>query len=147
MNQLNCLFLLIVKLWIAIKMFGVSDTLFEHLAEYLSQNIVGHGDLKTWFDQPMETAFENRFGLTPGGFSQATTSRSIKNVGGGYLNSNLKICELKMDAVQLALAQFAAPEADDSVDVNARMARFAALMKRAICARLIEYDRTILICR
>ena len=36
-----------------------------------------------------------------------------------------------MDAVQRALEQLAAPEAEDSVDLKERMVRFAALMKRA----------------
>ena len=36
-----------------------------------------------------------------------------------------------MDAVQRVLEQLAAPEADDSVEINQHKARFAALMKRA----------------
>jgi len=34
-----------------------------------------------------------------------------------------------MDAVQLALEQLTAPEADESVDEDERIVRFAALMK------------------
>jgi hypothetical protein len=51
--------------------------------------------------------------------------------GGGYLSSKRTIRQVKIDAVQRALEQLAAPEADDSVEINEQMARFAALMKRA----------------
>jgi hypothetical protein len=115
----------------ATKMFNDADTLFERLAEYLSENIAGHGSLETWFDRPVKTGFENSFGLTPSGFPQVVTSRSLKNAGGGYLNIKRTIREVKMDAVQRVLEQLTTPEADDSVDVNERMARLTALMKRA----------------
>jgi len=55
------------------------------LGEYLSENIVGHGDLEAWFDRPVKTGFENSFSLTPAAFPKAITSRSLKNAGGGYL--------------------------------------------------------------
>ena len=67
------------------KMFGVSDTLFERLAEYLSENILGHLDLETWFDRPLATGAEDSFGLSPDSFPQIITSRSLNNKGGGYL--------------------------------------------------------------
>jgi len=113
------------------QMFNEADTLFERLAEYLNENIAGHGDLETWFDRSVETGFENRFSLTPNDFPQVITSRSLKNTGGGYVSFKRTISKVKMDAVQRALEQLAAPEAEDSVDLNERMVRFAALMKRA----------------
>jgi hypothetical protein len=85
------------------KMFGVSDTLFERLAEYLSENIVGHGDLETWFDRPLATGVEDSFGLSPDSFPQIITSKSLKNLGGGYLINKRTIREVKVDAVQWAL--------------------------------------------
>ena len=60
------------------KMFGASDTLFERLAEYLSENIAGHGTLETWFDRTVETTPENSFGLSPDSFPQIITSKSSK---------------------------------------------------------------------
>ena len=39
-------------------------------------------------------------------------------MGGGHLVNKRTIREVKIDAVQRALEQFVAPEADDSVDVN-----------------------------
>jgi hypothetical protein len=35
------------------KMFGASDTQFERLSEYLSENIIGHPELEAWFDRPL----------------------------------------------------------------------------------------------
>ena len=52
-------------------------------------------------------------------------------MGGGYLSSKRTICQVKIDAVQRVLEQLAAPEADDSANVNERMARFTALAKRS----------------
>jgi len=113
------------------KMFNDADGLFERLAEYLSEKIVGHGALETWFDRPLATGVEDSFGLSPDSFPQVINSRSLKNAGGGYLINKRTIREVKVDAVQRALEQLAGPEADDSVEINEHMARFAALMNRA----------------
>ena len=93
--------------------------------------MAGHGALETWFDRPLATGVEDSFGLSPDSFPQVINSRSLKNAGGGYLVNKRTIREVKVDAVQRALEQLAAPEADDSVEINEHMARFAALMKRA----------------
>jgi hypothetical protein len=69
----------------ASKMFNDADGLFERLAEYLSEKIVGHGALETWFDRPLATGVEDSFGLSPDSFPQIITSRSLNNKGGGYL--------------------------------------------------------------
>ena len=47
------------------------------------------------------------------------------------MSSKRTIRQVKIDAIQRVLEQLAAPEADDSANANERMARFAALMKRA----------------
>ena len=65
------------------KMFNDADTQFERLSEYLSQKIAGHGALKTWFDRPLAMGAEDSFSLTPSGFPQIITSKSLKNKGGG----------------------------------------------------------------
>ena len=114
------------------KMFGASDTQFERLSEYLTEKIAGHLDLEAWFDRTVETTPENSFGLSPDGFPQIITSKSLKNTGGGHLVNKRTIREVKIDAVQRVLEQLAAPEADDSVEINEQMASFAALMKRAV---------------
>ena len=115
----------------ASKMFNYTDTLFERLAEYLSEKIAGDLDLDAWFDRTVETTPENSFGLSPDSFPQVITSRSLNNAGGGYLVNRRTIREVKMDAVKAILEELTAPEADDSANVNERMARLEALMKRA----------------
>ncbi|MDB3910663.1 hypothetical protein N9381_02460, partial [Paracoccaceae bacterium] len=52
----------------ASKMFNYTDTLFERLAEYLSEKIAGDLDLEAWFDRTVETTPENSFGLSPDSF-------------------------------------------------------------------------------
>ena len=113
------------------KIFGAFDRLFERLSEYLTEKIAGHHDLEIWFDRPLATGAEDSFGLDPDSFPKIITSKSPKNMGGGYLGSKRTIREVKVDAVQRALEQLTAPEADDSVEINEQMARFAALIKRA----------------
>ena len=109
------------------KMFGASDTLFERLAEYLSENILGHGALETWFDRPLATGAEDSFGLSPDSFPQIITSRSLNNKGGGYLINKRTIREVKVDAVQRVLEELTAPEQEIVVDEIAQLARFKRL--------------------
>ena len=82
-------------------------------------------------DWPLAKDVGDSFGLDPDSFPKIITSKSPKNMGGGYLGSKRTIREVKVDAVQRALEQLTAPEADDSVEINEQMARFAALIKRA----------------
>ena len=108
-------------------MFGASDTLFERLAEYLSENIVGHHDLEIWFDRPLATGAEDSFGLSPDSFPQIITSRSLNNKGGGYLINKRTIREVKVDAVQRVLEELTAPGQEIVVDEIAQLARFKRL--------------------
>ena len=109
------------------KMFGASDTLFERLSEYLSENIAGHGTLETWFDRPLATGVEDSFGLDPDSFPQIITSKSLKNMGGGYLNSKRTIREVKIDAVKAILEELTSPKQETVVDTTDQMARFKRL--------------------
>jgi hypothetical protein len=58
-------------------MFNYTDTLFERLAEYLSEKIAGDLDLEAWFDRTVETTPENSFGLSPDSFPKIIASRSL----------------------------------------------------------------------
>ena len=90
------------------KMFGVSDTLFERLSEYLTEKIVRHHDLEAWFDRPLAMGAEDSFGLSPDSFPKIITSKSLKNKDGGYLSRKRTIRQVKIDAVQRVLEQLAA---------------------------------------
>ena len=113
------------------KMFGASDRLFERLSEYLTEKIVGHHHLEAWFDRTVETTPENSFGLSPDSFPQIITSKSLKNMGGGYVNSLRTIREVKIDAVKAVLEELTAPEQEIVVDEIAQLARLKKLMKRS----------------
>jgi hypothetical protein len=113
------------------KMFGASDRLFERLSEYLTKKIVGHHDLEIWFDRPLATGAEDSFGLSPDSFPQIITSKSLKNMGGGYVNSLRTIREVKIDAVQSMLDELTAPEQEIVVDEIDQMARLKKLMNRS----------------
>jgi hypothetical protein len=113
------------------KMFGASDRLFERLSEYLTEKIVGHHDLEIWFDRPLATGAEDSFGLSPDSFPQIITSKSLKNMGGGYVNSLRTIREVKIDAVQSMLDELTAPEQEIVVDEIDQMARLKKLMNRS----------------
>ena len=113
----------------ASKMFNYTDTLFERLAEYLSEKIAGHLDLEAWFDRTVETTPENSFGLSPDSFPQVITSRRLNNAGGGYLINKRTIREVKVDAVQRVLEELTAPEQEIVVDEIAQMARLKRLRK------------------
>ena len=112
-------------------MFGASDTLFERLAEYLTEKIVGHHDLEIWFDRPLATGAEDSFGLSPDSFPQIITSKSLKNMGGGYVNSLRTIREVNIDAVKAVLEELTAPKQETVVCEIDQMARLKKLMKRS----------------
>ena len=109
------------------KMFNYTDTLFERLAEYLSEKIAGDLDLEAWFDRAVETTPENSFGLDPDSFPKIITSRSLNNKGGGYLVNKRTIREVKVDAVEVVLAELTTPEQKTVVDTIDQMARFKRL--------------------
>ena len=113
----------------ASKMFNCTDTLFERLAEYLSEKIAGDLDLEAWFDRTVETTPENSFGLDPDSFPQIITSRSPNNAGGGHLVNKRTIREVKMDAIEAILEELTAPEQETVVDTTDQMARFKRLRK------------------
>jgi len=111
----------------ASKMFNYTDTLFERLAEYLSEKIAGDLDLEAWFDRTVETTPENSFGLSPDSFPQVITSRSLNNAGGGHLVNKRTIREVKIDAVKAILEELTALEQETVVDTTDQMARFKRL--------------------
>ena len=98
------------------KMFGASDTQFERLSEYLSENIMGHAELEIWFDRSLTKCLGDSFGVSPDGFPQIITSKSLKNTGGGYSHYMRTIREVKMDAVNAALLELSTPEPEAVVE-------------------------------
>ena len=116
----------------ASKMFNYTDTLFERLAEYLSEKIAGDLDLEAWFDRAVETTPENSFGLDPDSFPKIITSRSLNNAGGGHLVNKRTIREVKIDAVKAILEELTALEQETVVDTTDQMARFKRLRQLSV---------------
>ena len=112
------------------KMFGASDTQFERLSEYLSENIMGHAELEIWFDRSLTKCLGDSFGVSPDSFPQIVTSKSLKNTGGGYSHYLRTIREVKMDAVNAALLELSTPEPEAVVekeDLKAKLKRLRQL--------------------
>jgi len=112
------------------KMFGASDTQFERLSEYLSENIIGHPELEAWFDRSLTKGFGDSFGVSPDGFPQIITSKSLKNTGGGYSHYLRTIREVKLDAVNAALFELSTPEPEaviEKEDLKAKLKRLRKL--------------------
>ena len=109
------------------KMFNISDGKFEHLSEYLNENIVGRPDLEIWFDRPLAKDLGDSFGVSPHGFPQVVTSKSLKNIGGGFVDQLRSIREVKIAAVEEAIQKLSSPEPD--VDQQTITARFDRLRK------------------
>ena len=83
--------------------------------------------MEAWFDRTVETTPENSFGLDPDSFPKIITSRSLNNKGGGYLVNKRTIREVKVDAVEVVLAELTAPEQEIVVDTTDQMAKFKRL--------------------
>ena len=111
------------------KMFGAYDTQFERLSEYLSENIIGHPELEAWFDRPLTKCLGDSFGVSPDGFPQIVTSKSLKNTGGGYSHYLRTIREVKMDAVNAALLELSTPEPEAVVEKEDLKAKLKRLRK------------------
>ena len=111
------------------QMFGASDTQFERLSEYLSENIIGHPELEVWFDRPLAKGLGDSFGVSPDGFPQIITSKSLKNTGGGYFHYLRTIREVKLDAVNAALLELSTPEPEAVIEKEDLKARFKRLRK------------------
>jgi hypothetical protein len=108
------------------KLFGASDTLFERLLEFLSDQIADDYVLKTWMDRDVHFDASNAPVGGPEDFPCVVTSRSLRN-NGGYLSSVKRtINQVKIDAVEWALNEITA----EPVDKNLMAERLAALEKR-----------------
>ena len=90
---------------------------------------MGHAELEVWFDRSLIKCLGDSFGVSPDGFPQIVTSKSLKNTGGGYSHYLRTIREVKMDAVKAILEELTAPEQETVVDTTDQMARFKRLRK------------------
>ena len=77
---------------------------------------MGHAELEVWFDRSLIKCLGDSFGVSPDGFPQIVTSKSLKNTGGGYSHYMRTIRKVKMDAVNAALLELSTPEPEAVVE-------------------------------
>ena len=114
------------------EMFGNWDTKFEHLSEFLRENIQGYGELEAWFARPIYTDPANSFSLTPDAFPQVVTSRSIRNQGGGHAVNLKTIREVKIDAVagEIEALEATTDHEENQLTFEANQQRMLRLLKK-----------------
>ena len=108
------------------KLFGASDTLFERLLEFLSDQIAGDHLLEMWMDRDVRFDASNTPVGSPDDFPCVITSRSLRNNGGGFLGNIQTINETKIAAVERALDELTSEPVDDSLMAE----RLAVFFKR-----------------
>lgn len=108
------------------KLFGASDTLFERLLEFLSDQIAGDHLLEMWMDRDVRFDASNAPVGSPDDFPCVITSRSLRNNGGGFLGNIQTINETKIAAVERALDELTSEPVDDSLMAE----RLAVFFKR-----------------
>ncbi|MDA9823243.1 hypothetical protein N9C56_12180 [Paracoccaceae bacterium] len=81
-------------------------------------------------DRSLTKGFGDSFGVSPDGFPQIITSKSLKNTGGGYSHYLRTIREVKLDAVNAALFELSTPEPEaviEKEDLKAKLKRLRKL--------------------
>ncbi|WP_170528538.1 hypothetical protein [Ruegeria arenilitoris] len=87
------------------KLMAVSDAKFERLLEFLEENFEGHAGLECWLDRSVRFDAGHEPSLCPDAFPVVVTSRSLRNKGGGLLSMKRSKLQVKIDAVERALAE------------------------------------------
>ncbi len=85
-------------------LFQTSQLMFEELVEYLREQLVGNPSLELWFDRSVD---DLAVGLTPEDVPRVVTSRSANKRGDGLLNGRRSKRDIKLSALQNALAELA----------------------------------------
>jgi hypothetical protein len=84
-----------------------AEQLFEHALEYLQEVIGSNPSLCVWFDRDTEWSVDGDAGIDPIAIPRVVTSRSLDNRGGGILVMVLSKTDIKIAAVERALAEIA----------------------------------------
>lgn len=92
---------------LAKKFYDKTDTLCERAMEYLQEIIQGDGGLRVWFDRDTSWAADSEAGADIELLPRVVTSRSLNNRGGGILRQLRSKRDLKIAAVEQALAELA----------------------------------------
>jgi hypothetical protein len=99
--------------------FAEAETLFEHTLEYLQEIIQADRSLCVWFDRDTEWTIESEASIDPVSVPRVVTSRSLDNRGGGLTSRLQGKRDVKIAAVERALAAADVETGQDEVDLNA----------------------------
>jgi hypothetical protein len=99
--------------------FAEAETLFEHTLEYLQEIIQADRSLCVWFDRDTEWTIESEANIDPVSVPRVVTSRSLDNRGGGLTSRLQGKRDVKIAAVERALAAADVETGQDEVDLNA----------------------------
>lgn len=119
---------------LAKKFYDKTDTLCERAMEYLQEIIQGDGGLRVWFDRDTSWTADGDAGADIELLPRVVTSRSLNNRGGGILRQLRSKRDLKIAAVEQALAELA-EDAKDAKDKEEQRRRTSERLQRLLALR------------
>ena len=103
----------------AMRCFAEADTLFESALEYLQEIVAADPSLCVWFDRDTSWTIDSEANIDPVSVPRVVTSRSLDNRGGGLTSRLQGKRDVKIAAVERALAAADVETGQDEVDLNA----------------------------
>lgn len=107
-----------------------ADTLFEQALEYLQEIVAADAGLCVWFDRDTTWTADGEITLAPSAVPRVVTSRSLDNMGGGLKRQLQSKRDLKIAAVERAIAEADSDTGQNDAEVNAaRQAQLEQFLK------------------
>lgn len=103
--------------------FAQAETLFEGLLEYLQEITEADRSLRVWFDRDTSWTADGEANIDPVSIPRAVTSRSLDNRGGGLMRQLRTKHDLKIEALERAIACGDCDMAQDDAGVNEKQQR------------------------
>lgn len=103
--------------------YAQADTLFERLLEYLQEIMKADQSLCVWFDRDTSWTADSDADIDPVSIPRVVTSRSLDNRKGGVTGQLRTKHELKIDAVERALASVDGDTVQEAVGLSERQQR------------------------
>ena len=111
----------------ALKARHKAEQLFEQTLEYLQEIVAEDASLRDWFDRDTAWTIDGEAGANAVSMPKVVTSKSKAKKSGGMLVRKQSTREMKIYAIEIALAQMAADKMMDG-EMSAEASR-AALLK------------------
>lgn len=103
--------------------FRQADRLFERALEFLQEQVAADASLHGWFDRSVNWTADGDIALSPTAMPRVVTSRSLDNRGGGLASILQSKRELKIAAIERALAGDDASKGQAEEDARASLSR------------------------